>query len=187
MTDTSSSGRPEQDDSTNPTTAAPDIDATLGAEGKASAETASTPVGPGSSATTAAGSSGTTAARSSGFSSSRDYDAAGGSAGTRSAWDTADRSGAQMVDQLQSMIDNVAHQAAPVLFQIAAKAAELAATAAERAGPLAQKAAEKTTVYGARVAERGKEVASDLRERSETAGARSTGGNGDKSSSTGGS
>jgi hypothetical protein len=179
MTDTTGSGRPEQDDTTNPTTAAPDIDATLGAEGKASAETGGTAVGPGTSGSTAAGSSS--------YSSSRDYGAAPGSTESRSTWDTTDRSGAQMVDQLQSMIDNVAHQAAPVLFQIAAKAAELAATAAEKAGPLAQKAAEKTTVYGARLSERGKEVASDLRQRSETAGAATGNGNGDRSSSTGGS
>ena len=65
--------------------------------------------------------------------------------------------------QLQEMIDEVAHVAAPVLREIAAKAAELAAIAAEHAGPLAQKAAEKTQVVGEKVAIRSKEVAADLR------------------------
>jgi hypothetical protein len=78
--------------------------------------------------------------------------------------------GAQMLNQLQSMIDNLSQQAAPVvrqatpvLRQVAAKAAELAAIAAERAGPLAQRAADVTQDVGVRVAARSREVASDLR------------------------
>src|SRR5262245_62908776 len=43
----------------------------------------------------------------------------------------------RMLGQLQAMIDSVATQAAPVVRQIGAKAAELAAVAADRAGPLA--------------------------------------------------
>jgi hypothetical protein len=68
-----------------------------------------------------------------------------------------------MLVQLQAMIDAVAVQAGPVLREVAAKAAELAAVAGEHAGPLAYKAAEKTQSVGRRVAERGKEVAADLR------------------------
>jgi hypothetical protein len=68
-----------------------------------------------------------------------------------------------MLVQLQAMIDTVAVQAGPVLREVAAKAAELAAVAGEHAGPLAYKAAEKTQSVGRRVAERGKEVAADLR------------------------
>ncbi len=68
-----------------------------------------------------------------------------------------------MLAQLQAMIDAVAVQAGPVLREVAAKAAELAAVAGEHAGPLAYKAAEKTQSVGRRVAERGKEVAADLR------------------------
>ncbi len=65
--------------------------------------------------------------------------------------------------QLQAMIDNVATAAAPVMREIGAKAAELAAAAGERAGPFAQKAAEATAHAGSKVAERGREVAAELR------------------------
>ena len=65
--------------------------------------------------------------------------------------------------QLQSMIDNAATQARPVLREVAAKAAELAAVAGEKAGPIAHKAAEVTAQAGTKVAERGREVAADLR------------------------
>lgn len=71
--------------------------------------------------------------------------------------------GREMLAQLQSMIDTLAVQAAPVMREVAAKAAELAAVAGEKAGPLAQKAADKTGVYGQRVAARSKEMAADLR------------------------
>ena len=61
------------------------------------------------------------------------------------------------------MIDDIGRQAAPVIREVAAKAAELAAVAGEKAGPFAQKAAEKTAEFGAVVAARGHEMATDLR------------------------
>ncbi len=71
--------------------------------------------------------------------------------------------GREWLAQLQSMIDNVATHAAPVVRQVAAKAAELAAVAGEKAGPIAHKAAEVTEKAGVKVAERGREVAAELR------------------------
>jgi hypothetical protein len=65
--------------------------------------------------------------------------------------------------QLQSMIDSLATQAAPVVRQIGAKAAELAAVAADRAGPLAHKAADATADASVRIAERSRTWAADLR------------------------
>jgi hypothetical protein len=65
--------------------------------------------------------------------------------------------------QLQRMIDDIGRQAAPVVREVAAKAAELAAVAGEKAGPFAQKAAEKTAELGAAVAARGHEMATELR------------------------
>ncbi len=73
-----------------------------------------------------------------------------------------DRAG-EWLTQLQAMIDNVATHAGPVARQIGAKAAELAAIAGEKAGPIAHKAAEVTAAAGEKVAERGREVAADLR------------------------
>jgi len=74
----------------------------------------------------------------------------------------------RMLSQLQSMIDSVAVQAAPVVRQIGAKAAELAAVAADRAGPLAQRAAEKTVDASERLAERSRTWAADLRSKADT-------------------
>jgi hypothetical protein len=78
--------------------------------------------------------------------------------------------GAERFGQVQTMIEDLAHQArpvarhaVPVLREIAAKAAELAAIAAEHAGPLAKRAAEVTQDVGVRVAARSREMASDLR------------------------
>ena len=71
----------------------------------------------------------------------------------------------RMLGQLQSMIDTLATQAAPVVRQIGAKAAELAAVAADRAGPLAHKAAEATEHASERIAERSRTWAADLRSR----------------------
>jgi hypothetical protein len=71
--------------------------------------------------------------------------------------------------QLQAMIDSLATQAAPVVRQIGAKAAELAAVAADRAGPLAHKAAEATADASGRIAERSREIAQDLRNRNDAA------------------
>ena len=71
----------------------------------------------------------------------------------------------RMVGQLQSMIDSLATQAAPVVRQIGAKAAELAAVAADRAGPLAHKAAGATADASGRLAEKSRTWAADLRNR----------------------
>ena len=68
------------------------------------------------------------------------------------------------IRQLDSMIENVANYAKPVLREIAARAAELAAKAGDAAGPMAHKAADKTEVIAGRVAVRGREVASELRQ-----------------------
>ena len=75
------------------------------------------------------------------------------------------------VRQLDSIIENLASYATPVLKEIAARAAELAAKAGEAAGPMAQRAADKTESVGGRLATKGREVASDLRR--ETAVAKS--------------
>ena len=67
------------------------------------------------------------------------------------------------IRQLDSMIENLANYATPVLREIAARAAELAAKAGEAAGPMAYKAAGKTEEVAGRLATKGREVASDLR------------------------
>jgi hypothetical protein len=72
-------------------------------------------------------------------------------------------SGREWVSQLQAMIDNLATNAAPVVREIGAKAAELAALAGEKAGPIAHRAADVTATAGTKVAERGREVAAELR------------------------
>lgn len=77
-----------------------------------------------------------------------------------------------MLGQLQAMIDQIATQAAPVVRQIGAKAAELAAAAADRAGPIAHKAADATADASVKIAERSRGLAADLRrELAERAGA----------------
>ena len=80
-------------------------------------------------------------------------------------------SGEPAIRQLDSIIENLANYATPVLKEIAARAAELAAKAGEAAGPMAQRAADKTESVGGRLATKGREVASDLRR--ETAVAKS--------------
>jgi hypothetical protein len=70
----------------------------------------------------------------------------------------------EWMSQLETMIQEVTTQAAPVVRQVGAKAAELAAVAAVKAGPIAQKAAEVTSEYGQRFAERAQAVAAELRE-----------------------
>jgi len=82
--------------------------------------------------------------------------AASGQAGTGN---TAER----MIAQLQSMIDSIATQAAPVVRQVGIKAAELAAAAADRAGPIAHKAADATADASVKIAERSRVLAADLR------------------------
>jgi hypothetical protein len=102
-----------------------------------------------------------------------------GGEGTESGRSAAGR---EWMTQLQSMIDNLATTAAPVIKEIGAKAAELAALAGEKAGPFAHRAADVTATAGTKVAERGREVAAELR--------RDAGRNGDSgttgSSGTGG-
>jgi hypothetical protein len=92
--------------------------------------------------------------------------------------DTGDsgRAAREWMSQLQSMIDNLATTAAPVIREIGAKAAELAALAGEKAGPIAHKAADATASAGSKVAERGREMAAELR--------RDAGRNGDTDSTT---
>ena len=79
--------------------------------------------------------------------------------GSANTGNTAER----MVAQLQSMIDSIATQAAPVVRQVGIKAAELAAAAADRAGPIAHKAAEATADASVKLAERSRVLAADLR------------------------
>jgi len=69
----------------------------------------------------------------------------------------------EWLTQLESMIQDIATQAAPVARQVGAKAAELAAIAAVKAGPFAQKAADVTQDVGQRFAERAQSVAAELR------------------------
>ncbi len=82
------------------------------------------------------------------------------------AWtepETQSAKGREWVAQLQSMIENLATQAGPVLKEVGAKAAELAALAGEKAGPVAQKAAELTGQAGQKVAVKGRDLAAELR------------------------
>jgi hypothetical protein len=69
----------------------------------------------------------------------------------------------EWIAQLQSMIENLATQAAPVVKEIGAKAAELAAVAGDKAGPVAQKAAEYTGQAGQKIAEKSRDFAAELR------------------------
>ena len=78
--------------------------------------------------------------------------------------------GEPVIRQLDSIIDNLASYATPVLREIAARAAELAAKAGEAARPMAQKAADKTEEVAGRLATKGREVASDLRRDTAVAG-----------------
>jgi hypothetical protein len=71
--------------------------------------------------------------------------------------------GREWLSQLETMIQDIATQAAPVARQVGAKAAELAAVAAVKAGPIAHKAADATTDYGQRFAEKAQAVAAELR------------------------
>jgi hypothetical protein len=71
--------------------------------------------------------------------------------------------GREMLVQLQQMIDTVTTQAAPVMRDVAAKAAELAAVAGQKAGPLAYKAAEVTDSLGQRMAAKSKDFAAEMR------------------------
>ena len=76
---------------------------------------------------------------------------------------TASAKGSEWLSQLQTMINDITTQAAPVARQVAAKAAELTAVAAVKAGPIAQRAAEVTTDAGQKLAERAQSLAAELR------------------------
>lgn len=76
----------------------------------------------------------------------------------------------EWLGQLQTMIDRIAAEAAPVARDVAAKAAELAAVAGEKAGPFARRAAEVTEDVGTRVAARSRQLADDLRHRAAESG-----------------
>lgn len=65
--------------------------------------------------------------------------------------------------QLQAMIEQITTQAAPVVREVGAKAAELAALAGEKAGPIAQRAAVLTTEAGLKLAERSRTFAAEIR------------------------
>jgi hypothetical protein len=69
----------------------------------------------------------------------------------------------EWIAQLQSMIEQLATQAAPVARQVGAKAAELAALAGEKAGPVAQRAADATGKAGEKLAVKGRDLAAELR------------------------
>jgi hypothetical protein len=90
-----------------------------------------------------------------------DTTAAGGDARA-----TAER----MLAQLQSMIDQAATLAAPVVRQVGAKAAELAAVAADRAGPIAHRAADATADASGKLAVRSRTWAAELRSKLDDAG-----------------
>ena len=69
----------------------------------------------------------------------------------------------EWLGQLQSMIEQLAEQAAPVVREIGIKAAELAVKAGEKAGPMAHRAAEFTETAGHKLAERSRDLATELR------------------------
>ena len=69
----------------------------------------------------------------------------------------------EWLNQLQTMIENLATQASPVVKEISAKAAELAALAGDKAGPAAQKAAEFTGQAGQKLAVKSRDLAAELR------------------------
>ena len=75
----------------------------------------------------------------------------------------------EWLTQLQAMMENLATQAAPVVREVGAKAAELAALAGEKAGPFAQRAAVFTEQAGHKLAERSRDLAGDLRRDAATA------------------
>jgi hypothetical protein len=71
--------------------------------------------------------------------------------------------------QLQAMIENLATQAAPVVREVGAKAAELAAIDGDKGGPVAAKAAEMTGNAGQKLAVKSRELAGELRRDAATA------------------
>jgi hypothetical protein len=87
---------------------------------------------------------------------------------------TGSQKAQEWLSQLQGMIENLATQAAPVVREVGAKAAELAAMAGEKAGPLAQRAAVFTENAGHKIAERSRDLAVDLRSQAAAAKAANT-------------
>jgi hypothetical protein len=87
---------------------------------------------------------------------------------------TGSQKAQEWLSQLQGMIENLATQAAPVVREVGAKAAELAAMAGEKAGPLAQRAAVFTENAGHKIAERSRDLAVDLRTQAAAAKAANT-------------
>lgn len=87
---------------------------------------------------------------------------------------TGSQKAQEWLTQLQGMIENLATQAAPVVREVGAKAAELAAIAGEKAGPVAQRAASFTEQAGHKLAEKSRVVAADLRSQAAAAKAAST-------------
>src|SRR5580765_3533228 len=74
-----------------------------------------------------------------------DWANTGGPADTNTGWTsgrwssaTASAGAQAWLTQLQTIIDNLATQSAPVIREVGAKAAELAAVAADKTGPFAQ-------------------------------------------------
>ncbi|HXI45649.1 MAG TPA: hypothetical protein VNH13_05065 [Candidatus Acidoferrales bacterium] len=78
--------------------------------------------------------------------------------------------GREWVAQLQSMIEQLTTQAAPIIREVGAKAAELAALAGEKAGPAAHRAAVFTQEAGIKLAERSRDLAAELRRDQASAG-----------------
>ena len=70
----------------------------------------------------------------------RPKDTPGSDLSTRAEGAPTSSSGEPAIRQLDSIIENLANYATPVLKEIAARAAELAAKAGEAAGPMAQRA-----------------------------------------------
>ncbi len=85
------------------------------------------------------------------------------SSGSRWSSAGASASAQAWLSQLESIIENLATQSAPVIREVGAKAAEIAALAAERAGPLAIRAADATAQATVRVAERSRSLAAEWR------------------------
>lgn len=68
-----------------------------------------------------------------------------------------------VADKAGPVARELAERAAPVAREVGARAAGLAALAGDKAGPIAQKAAGMTAEAGVKLAERSREMASELR------------------------
>ena len=151
----------EVDDSVNPTAAAPDL-GTAGDSDIAQQIGAAYPSGEETTSKPGEGDYGAARVAAAAQSGEETWSPSGGASDQQGASRAA--AGREMLVQLQQMIDTVATQAAPVMREVAAKAAELAAIAGEKAGPLAHRAAGVTEHVGQRVAARSKELAAEWRQ-----------------------